>query len=324
VFMSFWCVFSGKLSSDTGYGLIFIARLALSIAWGAIFPTVMAHIAETSAPSQRAAGFALLGSAFGLGSILGPMLAWLVSDFGLLAPFAFAAVAALCALALLALRMPTDPSALSFSTSSTVTTSAFSVARDVAPFLCISLITVLVSGLLQQLMAIHLQDGMSLTAGQAVQRAGLVLTLMSVVTVLVQSYMSSGRSRVSHWGASALLRLGSALTGLAFVILAATSWTTLSPIALAAALFGAGLGMLFPGVAVVISQAVAPQHQGRVHGLNSSAQGLGLTIGPLVGTALYGASPSAPYVFGLVAIAASICLSFAPVLRSLTANRQTV
>ena len=51
----------------------------------------MADITESS---KRAAGVAMVGAAFGLGAIVGPVLAGLLSSFGLLFPLYASAVVA--------------------------------------------------------------------------------------------------------------------------------------------------------------------------------------------------------------------------------------
>ena len=76
---------------------------------------------------------------------------------------------------------------------------------------------------------------------------------------------------------------------------------------------GLGQGLMLPGVTAACSLAVSDDEQGVVAGLNSSAQGLGRTLGPIVGPVLYQqVAGEAPYIFsaallgvvGLVVLAA--------------------
>lgn len=77
-------------------GFLLIARI-LAGAFAATFSTANAFIADISAPEKRAANFGLMGSAFGLGFIIGPALGGVLGDeFGPRAPFY--AVAALGAI----------------------------------------------------------------------------------------------------------------------------------------------------------------------------------------------------------------------------------
>lgn len=96
------------LASLLGLGCdyIFLA-LAPSLAWlfvgrviagitGASFTTATAYIADVSTPEKRAQNFGLVGAAFGLGFIIGPVVGGLFAHFGPRVPFIVAAVLSLC------------------------------------------------------------------------------------------------------------------------------------------------------------------------------------------------------------------------------------
>lgn len=95
------------LASLMGLGIdyIFLA-LAPSIAWlfagriiagifGASFTTVMAYIADISTPEKRSQNFGLVGVAFGLGFIIGPVIGGIFSEWGIRVPFIVAAALSL-------------------------------------------------------------------------------------------------------------------------------------------------------------------------------------------------------------------------------------
>ena len=70
---------------------LFIGRTLSGIA-GASYPTANAYIADISPPEKRAANFGLVGAAFGLGFILGPLIGGFAGEhLGLRAPFFVAA-----------------------------------------------------------------------------------------------------------------------------------------------------------------------------------------------------------------------------------------
>jgi len=80
---------------------LFLGRVIAGAA-GASYGPAGAVIADVTPPEQRAAGYGLLGAAFGLGFIVGPALGGLVAHWGPRAPFALAAaLAALNAVAML-------------------------------------------------------------------------------------------------------------------------------------------------------------------------------------------------------------------------------
>jgi MFS transporter, DHA1 family, tetracycline resistance protein len=91
------------LLSLFGLGLDYIFHaFAPSIAWlfvgriiagimGASFSTATAYIADISTPEKRAQNFGLIGAAFGLGFIIGPVIGGISSKWGTNVPFLIAA-----------------------------------------------------------------------------------------------------------------------------------------------------------------------------------------------------------------------------------------
>jgi DHA1 family tetracycline resistance protein-like MFS transporter len=95
------------LLSCLGLGLDFLfMALAPTLAWllvgrvvsaitAASFTTTNAYIADVTEPSRRARSYGLVGAAFGLGFIIGPLIGGLLGDIHLRLPFWFAAGLAL-------------------------------------------------------------------------------------------------------------------------------------------------------------------------------------------------------------------------------------
>lgn len=69
---------------------LFLGRVIAGIT-GASFTTASAYIADVSAPEKRAQNFGLVGAAFGMGFIIGPMLGGLLGQIGTIVPFLAAA-----------------------------------------------------------------------------------------------------------------------------------------------------------------------------------------------------------------------------------------
>jgi predicted MFS family arabinose efflux permease len=75
-------------------------------------------------------------------------------------------------------------------------------------------------------------------------------------------------------------------------------------IVFALVLSGLGFGMVRPGYAAAASLSVPPDEQGSVAGLTGAAGASGFIFAPLIGNALYGFDPHAPYVLGAALMAA--------------------
>ncbi|WP_301921579.1 TCR/Tet family MFS transporter [Ferruginibacter sp.] len=71
-------------------GWLFVGRLVAGFA-GASFTTATAYIADISTPENRAQNFGMVGAAFGLGFILGPVMGGLLGEYGVRVPFVVAA-----------------------------------------------------------------------------------------------------------------------------------------------------------------------------------------------------------------------------------------
>lgn len=73
---------------------LFLGRIIAGIC-GASFTTGSAYIADVSSPEKRAQNFGMIGAAFGIGFIIGPVIGGLASTWGLRAPFIVAAALSL-------------------------------------------------------------------------------------------------------------------------------------------------------------------------------------------------------------------------------------
>ncbi|MCJ0743354.1 TCR/Tet family MFS transporter [Pedobacter montanisoli] len=73
---------------------LFVGRVIAGIT-GASFTTAMAYIADISTPEKKAQNFGMVGVAFGVGFIIGPVIGGWFSNMGLRAPFMVSAILAL-------------------------------------------------------------------------------------------------------------------------------------------------------------------------------------------------------------------------------------
>ncbi len=76
------------------YAWLFVGRIISGIT-GASISTGFAYIADVSTPENRAKNFGMVGAAFGLGFIIGPVIGGLLGQYGSRLPFYAAAILAL-------------------------------------------------------------------------------------------------------------------------------------------------------------------------------------------------------------------------------------
>ena len=79
------------LSFAPTIGWLFVGRVIAGIT-GASFTTATAYIADISAPQDRAKNFGMVGAAFGLGFIIGPVIGGLLGEYGSRVPFIASAI----------------------------------------------------------------------------------------------------------------------------------------------------------------------------------------------------------------------------------------
>jgi MFS transporter, DHA1 family, tetracycline resistance protein len=82
------------LSFAPSIGWLFVGRLIAGVT-GASFTTATAYIADISTNENRAQNFGMIGAAFGMGFIIGPMLGGILGEYGARVPFFVAAALAL-------------------------------------------------------------------------------------------------------------------------------------------------------------------------------------------------------------------------------------
>lgn len=258
---------------------VFAVRVLQAAFSGSVLPAAQAHMADTTGRQQRVQGMGFLGSSFGLGAILGGMVAWRIGgsaptiSFAVLAALAFAAGLAVW------LCLPETRGRRTADRETVPTSAPASLAR-LWPHFVITLLAVAIYGTLQQVMALRLQDYYGLGGEASVSRAGFILAAAAICMITVQGIVI----RHLAWSPRAFLLRGVVLAALAM----AGFWAATGPISLLAAMmvFGAGLGLLFPGNLGAISLSAPARAQGKAAGINATFQGLGMACGPLLGAVL--------------------------------------
>ncbi|HEL3863146.1 TPA: MFS transporter [Stenotrophomonas maltophilia] len=263
------------------------ARGLIGLFYAAVPPTAAALIADQAPTGQRTQFLARLGSANALGMVLGPAAAgWLAYTHLSLALYV-AALLPLLALALLAWRLPsTAPAAAASSARRTPLRRLDRRLRlpQLAAFL--GMVSVTIAQVTVGFFAI---DRLGLAAAEGARMAGIALTAVGVGLILAQALVMKLEVPPRRW-----IVLGALIAGIGFASVAAVQQSWQLPAAYALAAFG--MGFVFPSFQALAADAVQAHEQGAAAGTVAAAQGLGMVVGPMLGTLLYRGGPSLPYL----------------------------
>lgn len=308
---------NGWVAPVTAFLLFIGARLIYGTFGAAAPPAVQAMVAAATTREERTRALTLLGSAFGLGTILGPAFApYLVLgslgglEVGLAGPaFIFALVG--IAIAIVTTRMLGEslpspesrgaasayPSIGGQSSGASITAATAERSERVGffdPRVRLWMIVGLVMGHAQamtgQAVGFLIIDRLAVPPMEALQPTGIVLM------------MGAGAALLAQWGIIPILNLkprqlvlwGMAL-GAAGCIATGTA-QSLYGIATGFALASLGFGFLRPGFTAGSSLAVGPAGQGSVAGKVTSVNGAAFVLGPSIGVGMYEVWRPLPYL----------------------------
>jgi len=263
------------------------ARGLIGLFYSAVPPTAAALIADQAPTGQRAQFMARLGSANALGMVLGPAAAGWLAYRNLSLALYVAALLPLLSLALIAWRLPATPPVAAAQAGARVPMSRLD-ARLRLPQLAAFLAMVSVT-IAQVTVGFFAIDRFVLDAAAGARMAGIALTAVGVGLILAQVLVMKLEVHPRRW-----IIIGALIAGLGFAAVAAVQQPWQLPATYAVAAFG--MGFVFPSFQALAADAVEPHEQGAAAGTVAAAQGLGMVAGPMLGTVLYRAGASLPYL----------------------------
>ena len=307
---------NGWIAPATAF-LFFVGGRMIYGAFGsAAPPAVQALVAGRTTREERTKALALLASAFGLGTILGPALApYLVLgsiggiEIGLAGPaFVFAAFGVVV-LVTLWRALPRDElpgsahgAALSYpsiggQSSGASITAATSERGERLGFFDARIRAWIISGLVMG----HGQAMIGQTIGFLVIDRLHVAPLAALEPTGLVLMMGAGSALLAQWGVIPILNLTPRMLVLCGVVFGALGCvvtggaTTLYTIALGYSLAAFGFGLARPGITAGSSLAVGAAAQGSVAGKVTSINGAAFVLGPSIGVGLYQLWRPLPY-----------------------------
>jgi len=274
------------------FGALLGARLLGGAFSSATLPTAQAYMADMTGRRDRTAGMAMIGAAFGLGVIFGPLIGAAFSLISLLAAVYFSASVAFLNFAFVWFFLPESQRVARAEPPKATA----HVARLVWPLLAVGFTLSLASVAMEQTISFYYQDRLQLSNQATPRTVGMALGVYGLVAVFTQGFLV----RRYKWSPLRLMAIGMPVALLGYVLLVFANRFGMLTLALGAQAFGQSLAV--PGVTAGMSLGVSDDDQGVVAGLNSSALGFGRMLGPLAGTGLYQLRAEYPYVLSSVLI----------------------
>ncbi len=254
---------------------LFVGRVVSGMA-GANMTTASAYIADVTPPEKRAAAFGMIGSAFGLGFVLGPAVGGILGNFNPRLTFwaaaAFALLNTLYGLFVLpeSLKREDRTAHLQWRRANPIASLRLLRShRELMGLTLVNFITYVAHEVFPNIWVIYCIAAFGWSTGSI----GLTLALIGIVAAVNQATMVG----------PVVKRLGERRTMLASLVLAVVG----------VALLGANSGPLFLVAAVIVSlpmyqassqalmtRRVGPQSQGELQGALGSVRGISMLIGP--------------------------------------------
>lgn len=324
--LALWAGLSGYMGALATLITFAAARSLYGLFGSAAPPAVQAYVAARTPRSERTNALSLIASSFGLGTVIGPVLAPLLVfsyfGIGLTGPFISFALIGVIALVLLRLRLPDDEpqfaargQAVAYSGGSDASTEPnddYEPDESEEPERLSWFDPRLRAWVLAGLIGGHAQAMIMGIAGFLVlDRLNLRsqpeegATLVSLVLVF-----GALATLLAQWGLIPRFRIGPRAATLTGMSVAALGTAVLSvagdvyALSLGFAIASLGFGLFRPGTTAGTSLSVTRAEQGQASGIVASVAGASFIYAPAVGVWLY--NVNAPLAFGLIV---ALCLS---------------
>jgi MFS transporter, DHA1 family, tetracycline resistance protein len=303
------------LALAPSYAWLFIGRVIAGIT-GASFTTASAYIADVSTPENRAKNFGMIGAAFGLGFVIGPLLGGVLSHFGDRLPFYAAAALALLNWVYGYFVLPESLNKENRREFNWKKANPVSSLLKITKFPSIG--GLILSMLLLYVAAHAVMSNWNYFTIERFQWSELKVGISLTVVGLLVGIVQAGLTRVINpkLGNEKSIYLGLVLyaTGMLLFGLANQSWMMfvfLVPYCLG--------GLAQPAIQAVMAGKVAANEQGELQGALTSVMSLASIIGPLVMNTLFSFFtqknapvylPGAPFFLGCILMLTAAFVAF--------------
>jgi len=292
---------------STQIWMLFAARALSGILSSATLPTAMAFISDSTEEHERGGGMGMMGAAMGIGMVLGPGLGGWLAGFSLSVPFFLAGTLSLVALVVIFLVLPESlPEEQREKGVKTLHGPRLGVLWEAlrGPLGFLLLLAFLLTFALtnfESIFGLYASDEF----GYGPQMVGLILTLVGVISAVVQGLLTGPTTQ--RFGEPAVIKAALIFSAIGFGLM--TQARGLGTLILTVCFFVICNAMLNPANSALISRGGGGH--GMKMGLNNSFQSLGRIAGPLWAGLVYDLNHQLPYLTGMVILLLGFGLSLA-------------
>jgi MFS family permease len=282
---------AGALIAMPLFVSLVIARLVYGALAGAMQPAAQAYIADTTTAEDRTKGMALIASAGGLGTIVGPIFAGSLASLNPLLPMYAAAAIALVVAVWAQLRLAEPERHRQQAEQSGVGR----VFGTIFPYLLGWAVVFFVFTAIQTIAVFMINNQLGITdEEEQIRIVFLAFLQMAVITVIVQI----GVMQFVKMQPRFLLRTCFILFGVVVYLMTGVDSTT--DLYLIFIGMGFAVSLAMPSLTTAASLAVGPQDQGVAAGLLAAAPTFGMVLGPMSMSILYELDQVLPLQFSAV------------------------
>ena len=294
----------------TSLYMLFIGRFLSGIA-AATFSTSNAYMADISTPEKKAQNFGMLGAAFGMGFVFGPLIGGFMADFGTRAPLYAAAALSFANCLFGFFVLPESLSSENRREFSFARANPIGALKQIAKFRVIAWL--FLTMFLFNIAHFVYPAVWNFYTREMFQwnnmEIGISLAYVGIGFVIVQGWLI--RKIIPAFGEAKTAAIGftSSIIGLCGIAFSSQTWMIYTLIPLTA--LGA---MITPAMSSIMSNKIPDNAQGELQGALSCISGITLIISPVIMTQLFGLFTNRQidiYFPGAPFLAAAIFMSLA-------------
>ena len=296
---------------STELWMLFASRGLAGILTAATMPAAMAYVGDITSDEERGGGMGVIGSAMGLGVIMGPGLGGLLAEKSLSTPFFIAAGLSMAALLLMILFLPESKKVEPVESTEKVQLIRLGELKEallgpVGGLLVLSFLLSFGLSNFDSVFGIYALERF----GYGPQQVGVLMMVMALVTILGRGLLTGPATR--RWGEISVI--GASLLAGSVGYLGLLMADGYALVLLATGFFILSRTLLKPSVLSLTSKRSNIGH-GVSMGLCNSFMSLGKIVGPIWAGYAFDINLSYPYISGSVVLLLSFFFNSALTMR---------